>query len=153
MQVGTDPNRANSFGQAVGTTPFPQAISPILNGLKKRAFADDAVSPGRAGDHGRQSSRLARHGAAFGTALERHLPPPHTCNNGSVPTLYDLLHPDQRPAKFATGNREFDPVKIGYQDDVTATGPAMGLSDTSQSGNSNIGHGGEAFWHDAARRS
>jgi mono/diheme cytochrome c family protein len=36
MQVGTDPIRANSFGQAVGTTPFPKAISPILNGLKKR---------------------------------------------------------------------------------------------------------------------
>jgi hypothetical protein len=66
-------------------------------------------------------------------------------HNGSVPTLYDLLHPDRRPAKFAMGNREFDPAKIGYQDDVTAAGPTIWIYDTSQSGNSNIGHSGEAF--------
>ena len=51
-------------------------------------------------------------------------------HNGSVPTLYDLLHPDQRPAKFKTGGREFDPVKIGYQSDSTATGPNVWVFDT-----------------------
>ncbi len=49
MQMGTDPNRANSFGQPVGTIPFPKAVAPILSGLKKRAFADDGISPARAG--------------------------------------------------------------------------------------------------------
>jgi hypothetical protein len=44
MEIGMDPNRANSFGQAVGTTPFPKAIAPILSNLKKRAFADDGIS-------------------------------------------------------------------------------------------------------------
>jgi hypothetical protein len=36
--MGTDPNRANSFGQPPGKTPFPAAVAPILDGLY-RAFA------------------------------------------------------------------------------------------------------------------
>jgi hypothetical protein len=66
-------------------------------------------------------------------------------HNGSVPTLYDLLHPDRRTARFAVGNREFDPVKIGYRDDLDATGPNVWIYDTTQPGNSNIGHSGDAF--------
>lgn len=37
-------------------------------------------------------------------------------HNGSVPTLYDLLLPqEQRPEKFTVGSREFDPVKVGFR--------------------------------------
>ena len=37
-------------------------------------------------------------------------------HNGSVPTLWDLLSPyDERPKTFWLGNREFDPVKVGYR--------------------------------------
>ena len=145
VQVGTDPNRANSFGQAVGVTPFPKAISPILNGLKKRAFADDGISPAE------QATMDAS--PVIWRATARYLARPLNgiwatapyLHNGSVPTLYDLLHPERRPAKFATGIREFDPARIGYQDDVTATGPNIWIYDTTQPGNSNIGHSGEAF--------
>lgn len=43
-------------------------------------------------------------------------------HNGSVPTLYDLLSPyAERPASFWLGDREFDPVKVGYR-----TGPVPG---------------------------
>jgi hypothetical protein len=36
-------------------------------------------------------------------------------HNGSVPTLYDLLlPPEERPASFWLGSREYDPVKVGY---------------------------------------
>jgi hypothetical protein len=66
-------------------------------------------------------------------------------HNGSVPTLWDLLHPDRRPVKFTVGSREFDPVKIGYRNDPGATGPNVWVYDTTQPGNSNIGHSGEAF--------
>ena len=66
-------------------------------------------------------------------------------HNGSVPTLYDLLHPELRPAKFVVGNREFDPAKIGYRGDLDVHGPNFWVFDTSQPGNSNIGHSGEAF--------
>lgn len=43
-------------------------------------------------------------------------------HNGSVPTLWDLLlPPDQRPASFNVGSREFDPVKVGYVTAPSAT--------------------------------
>jgi hypothetical protein len=43
-------------------------------------------------------------------------------HNGSVPTLWDLLSPyDERPKIFWLGDREFDPVKVGYR-----TGPVPG---------------------------
>ncbi len=39
-------------------------------------------------------------------------------HNGSVPTLYDLLTPAaERPVTFPTGQREYDPVKLGIQTD------------------------------------
>jgi mono/diheme cytochrome c family protein len=145
MQVGTDPIRANSFGQAVGKIPFPKAIAPILGGLKKRAFADDSISPAE------QAAMDAN--PVIWRATAQYLARPLNgiwatapyLHNGSVPTLDDLLHPDRRPAKFAVGNREFDPARIGYQGDVTATGPNIWIYDTTQPGNSNIGHSGEAF--------
>jgi mono/diheme cytochrome c family protein len=145
MQIGTDPNRANSFGQPVAATPFPKAIAPILSGLKKRAFADDSISPTE------QAAMDAN--PVIWRATAQYLARPLNgiwatapyLHNGSVPTLYDLLHPDQRPAKFTTGNREFDPVKIGYQADAASTGPNIWIYDTAQPGNSNIGHSGEAF--------
>ncbi len=66
-------------------------------------------------------------------------------HNGSVPTLYDLLlPPDQRPAHFFTGSRDFDPQKVGYK---TAAGPentfrfdAVDASGKVVEGNSNRGH-------------
>jgi mono/diheme cytochrome c family protein len=37
-------------------------------------------------------------------------------HNGSVPTLWALLSPyDERPKRFWLGNREFDPVNVGYR--------------------------------------
>ncbi|MGS2718147.1 di-heme-cytochrome C peroxidase [Eionea flava] len=37
-------------------------------------------------------------------------------HNGSVPTMYDLLKPqEERPATFLVGSREFDPVKMGFR--------------------------------------
>jgi mono/diheme cytochrome c family protein len=145
IQIGTDPNRANSFGQPVGKVPFPQAVAPILEGLKKRAFVDDGTS---AADQAGMDVN-----PAVWRATAQYLARPLNgiwatapyLHNGSVPTLYDLLHPDQRPAKFAMGNREFDPARVGYQSGLDATGPNVWIYDTTQPGNSNIGHSGDAF--------
>lgn len=67
-------------------------------------------------------------------------------HNGSVPTLYHLLLPARcaagdkdaecRPARFRTGSREFDPVKVGFKSD----GYDGFLFDTTLRGNSNAGH-------------
>jgi hypothetical protein len=145
VEIGTDPNRANSFGQPVDKTPFPKAVAPILTGLKKRAFTDDGISP--ADQAAMDASPVVWR--ATGQYLARPLngiwaTGPYL-HNGSVPTLFDLLHPDRRPARFAVGNREFDPVKVGYESDPAKTGANVWVFDTSQPGNSNIGHTGAAF--------
>jgi len=63
--------------------------------------------------------------------------PPYL-HNGSVPTIDALLSPvNERPAKFTLGNREYDPVKVGYHTDAFANGFDF---DTSLPGNSNHGH-------------
>ncbi len=141
VDVGTDPERANSFGQPVaGGTPFPKAIQPILDGVKARAFADDGIS---AADQAAMDANPVIWRAP-GQYMTRTLTgvwatAPYL-HNGSVPTLWHLLHPDQRPAKFITGNREYDPAKVGY-----VTDGAGWTFDTTQPGNSNIGHAGDQY--------
>jgi hypothetical protein len=57
-----------------------------------------------------------------------------------VPTLYDLLlPPGQRPTRFNTGTRQYDPVKAGYVTTADAPGNSF-VYDTSIQGNLNIGH-------------
>jgi hypothetical protein len=59
-------------------------------------------------------------------------------HNGSVPTIYDLLSPvSERPKVFYSGNREFDPVKVGLKTD---TAPGLTRFDSSIPGNLNAGH-------------
>jgi mono/diheme cytochrome c family protein len=63
--------------------------------------------------------------------------PPYL-HNGSVPNLYQLLSPvAERSKSFTLGNREYDPVNVGYVTGALANGFAM---DTSLPGNSNAGH-------------
>jgi mono/diheme cytochrome c family protein len=63
---------------------------------------------------------------------------PPFLHNGSVPTIYDLLSPLRaRPRVFYSGNREYDPDRLGYvsEDPVGAF-----KHDTSIKGNWNTGH-------------
>jgi cytochrome c5 len=140
-EIGTDPQRANSFGQPVaGGVPFPLAVKPILDSLKARAFVDDGIS---AADQATMDAKTV-----IWRATGQYLARPLTgiwatgpyLHNGSVPTLWHLLHPAQRPPKFIVGNHEYDPAKLGY-----ATGGNGWTLDTSQPGNSNIGHAGDRF--------
>ncbi|MDU0364468.1 di-heme-cytochrome C peroxidase [Rhizobium sp. 25PS6] len=68
-------------------------------------------------------------------------------HNGSVPTLYDLLLPaNKRPPRFATGNREYDPVRVGYAPPLQPLGAMNFEFNTVDEdgvpidGNSNVGH-------------
>ena len=140
-EVGTDPQRANSFGQPVaGGVTFPTAIKPILDGLKARAFADDGISPADQAAMDANPVIWRATGQYFARPLTGVWATAPYLHNGSVPTLWHLLHPDQRPAKFIVGNREYDPAKIGY-----STGGNGWTFDTSQPGNSNIGHAGDKY--------
>jgi hypothetical protein len=59
-------------------------------------------------------------------------------HNGSVPNLYALLSPvAERPVQFSLGQREFDPVKVGYRSQPNAS---VSMLDTRLAGNSNAGH-------------
>jgi hypothetical protein len=59
-------------------------------------------------------------------------------HNGSIPNLYALLSPQsERPNKFWTGSKQFDPVKVGYD---TSELKGAYLFDTANPGNSNHGH-------------
>jgi hypothetical protein len=145
MEVGTDPNRANSFGQPVGKIPFPKAVAPILEGLKKRAFQDDGIGVGEQAAMDANPVVWRATGQYLARPLNGIWATGPYLHNGSVPTLFDLLHPEERVPKFAVGNREFDPVKIGYRSEPNATGPNVWIYDTAQPGNSNIGHNSEAF--------
>lgn len=63
--------------------------------------------------------------------------PPYL-HNGSVPNLYALLSPvSERPTVFYLGNREYDPVKVGYRTEKFQFGFRF---DTSIRGNRNSGH-------------
>ena len=63
---------------------------------------------------------------------------PPFMHNGSVPNLYALLSPvNERPAKFYLGNREYDPVNVGYRYDRLENGFEL---DTRLRGNTNTGH-------------
>jgi hypothetical protein len=63
--------------------------------------------------------------------------PPYL-HNGSVPNLYSLLSPvAERPKNFYLGNREYDPVNVGYRIDEFRGGFAF---DTTKRGNRNTGH-------------
>ena len=77
-------------------------------------------------------------------------------HNGSVASLYELLLPaDDRMAKFWVGNREFDPVNVGYVNAEPSNGQAALISVRDSDGfpiegNGNQGHeyGADRLNHD-----
>jgi len=67
-------------------------------------------------------------------------------HNGSVPTLYDLLVPSERPSKFVRGSISYDPVRVGYQSDPAkldtyrGADPTAAVFDTAWDSSSRLGH-------------
>jgi hypothetical protein len=139
--VGTDPQRANSFGQPVaGGVPFPNAVKPILDSLKARAFADDGISVLDQATMDANPVIWRATGEYLARPLDGVWATAPYLHNGSVPTLWHLLHPSDRPARFVVGNREFDPAKVGFSTEGNGW-----IFETAQPGNSNIGHVGDKY--------
>lgn len=67
-------------------------------------------------------------------------------HNGSVPTLYHVLVPSERPQKFVRGSVSYDPVKVGFQweidklDAARGVDPTVAVFDTTWDSSSNAGH-------------
>jgi len=63
---------------------------------------------------------------------------PPFLHNGSVPSVYELLLPEERRSRrFWVGSREYDPVHLGYRKEKI---PGAFLFDTEVRGNGNTGH-------------
>lgn len=133
--------RIYGFGDALGQTvekvvnrwfdsrvpPTSDADRKRLNGFRPNGVRDDVLF--------KNGKRMLAYKAR---PLNGVWATPPFLHNGSVPTLYDLLSPlAERPRTFWLGNREFDPVKVGYR-----TGEFKGgfLFDTTLRGNWNRGH-------------
>jgi mono/diheme cytochrome c family protein len=72
-------------------------------------------------------------------------------HNGSVPTLADLLSPeDRRPERFHIGDIVYDPARVGFRHHSPSApdGRALMVLDTGLYGNGNQGHSGPGYGTD-----
>ncbi len=170
-KVGTDPLTAIGYERPVilpdGTvTPFAYASVVPITKVKERAYAEmklDAMAIAalearqiRKGpqwdptfratllDSERWADTKGRKVYRSKTLVGIWATPPYL-HNGSVPTLYDLLLPAKdRPVTFLTGQRDYDPVKLGLELDRNKFNLPPGLElftlNTRISGNWNTGH-------------
>ena len=167
-EVGTDPQTALNFErlvqQADGTVqPFPYAALQLIKQIKAVSYKDLGLDQQKIDDW--EARYLRKQEPTFRAPLLDAEKWPDTkgrkvyrsktlvgiwatapfLHNGSVPTIYDLLKPAaERPVTFALGQREYDPVKLGYQSDPSKFTLAPNLVpfqfDTRLGGNWNTGH-------------
>jgi Cytochrome C oxidase, cbb3-type, subunit III len=146
QELGTDPLRAQNFATPLEKEkPFTDGLQAVAAKVKKHAIA---ANPGEHPDE----LDLPDHNIRWLTTrgyvarpLEGVWASPPYLHNGSVPTLDDLLKPEnERPACFPVGHREYDPVKLGYVSEFDKVPVAerrrFFVYDTRIQGNSNKGH-------------
>jgi mono/diheme cytochrome c family protein len=156
--VGTDPAQAedmknrtvaipitleikNSSGQGVTSDDFADGLRQLVSAVVTRWY-DSQVPPTppalREKMNGFRADGVRAQLAYKARPLNGIWATPPYLHNGSVPNLYALLSPvAERPKTFYLGNREFDPVNVGYR---TEEFPGGFQLDTSLRGNSNSGH-------------
>ncbi len=146
-QIGTDGNRSkvlNSEALALFLKHFVASVPPAYlitesTGAKVRLhdLPADSVLVDR--------TALANQGYVADSLVGLWARSPYI-HNGSVPTLYHVLVPPERPAKFARGSVGYDAAKVGYQWDIArldsyrAADPTAAVFDTSWDSSSNGGH-------------
>jgi mono/diheme cytochrome c family protein len=148
--IGTDPSQAADMKSrrvalpanlGIDETKFAKALGAVVERTVDRIY--DEREP-RTSDEDRRRlngympNKLQDDIAYKVRPLNGVWATPPYLHNGSVPTVYDLLSPfDDRPKQFYLGNREYDPVKMGYKTDELTNGF---LFDTTIRGNANTGH-------------
>jgi hypothetical protein len=156
--VGTDPAEAedmknrtvsvpaslgitNNSGQVVTTDDFGNGLGQLVTAVVNRWY-DSQVPPTPPAL--REKMNGFRPDGIRATLQYKARPlngiwatPPYL-HNGSVPNLYALLSPvAERPKRFYLGNREYDPVNVGYSTQELAGGFEL---DTGIRGNNKTGH-------------
>jgi hypothetical protein len=139
-------------GAAFSGNSFAKTVQVAVDSIKQKAYAAAAVDAAQQ----RVMEDLDQRGSVAwrDTLLDTKAPyGPYAArplygiwaaapylHNGSVPTVYDLLlPPDQRPKTFALGERDYDPVKLGFVVNTSCSQQDC-LVDTSETGNGNGGH-------------
>ncbi len=116
--LGQAVEKAVTFWYDHQTPPEPEAIRDQMNGFRKNGIQAPL------------GYKVRPLNGIWAT-------PPYL-HNGSVPNLYALLSPvSERPKTFYLGNRDYDPVNVGYRTDDLAGGFKF---DTTIRGNYNTGH-------------
>ncbi|MCU1262383.1 MAG: hypothetical protein JWO80_5268 [Bryobacterales bacterium] len=145
--IGTDANRSkvlNSDAFALFTAQFVASVPPDYeitdsNGVKSKPH-DLPVSSILISRTTPATQGYVANGLEGAWARAPYL------HNGSVPTLYHLLVPAERPAKFARGAVGYDPAKVGFQwelanvDAYRSKDPTTAVFDTSWDSSSKAGH-------------
>jgi mono/diheme cytochrome c family protein len=169
-EAGTDPRAAENFEKPVRLPngelqDFPDAAFAVIDGVRRDYYRNHNLSDQTIARLERRDLRPPPPGPMFRAPLRDSEKFPDTrgkkvypaktltgiwatapyLHNGSVPSLYDLLLPAaQRPKRFTVGQREYDPVRVGYQQDrgKYTLPPYVAVTefDTTLAGNSNAGH-------------
>ena len=141
VSVPTSIGIANNSGQVVTTDDFGDALHQLVTAVVNRWY-DSQVPPTPPALRERMNG--FRPDGVRATLQYKARPlngiwatPPYL-HNGSVPNLYSLLSPvAERPKCFYLGNREYDPVNVGYSTQELPGGFEL---DTWIRGNNNTGH-------------
>jgi hypothetical protein len=159
--IGTDPLQAQNSAQRVVTFEHigdatPMAFIDAIGTISER-IVDQWAQASPANAQVVQAIN-AGHPSQFRPSLAYRARPlnglwatPPYLHNGSVPTMWDLLHPPaQRPPRFFVGSWEYDPTHLG----LVAGSPFAGgfAFDTRLPGNSNAGHTYGTDLDDTGRR-
>ncbi len=146
-EIGTDPLRARNFAETLeGGKPFTRELQAVAEKVKN--YAIKGMNPGEHRGRFDLPEEQIRWITTLGYVarpLEGIWATAPFLHNGSVPTLDDLLKPEnERPGTFPLGHREYDPVKLGYVSEIdkvpAAERPFVTKYDTGIAGNSNRGH-------------
>jgi mono/diheme cytochrome c family protein len=121
-------DRIYSFGPALG-----QAVEKVVN----RWYGDHGTTPADiARMNGFRPNGIRAPIAYKARPLDGIWATAPFLHNGSVPTLWALLSPyDERPKTFWLGNREFDPVRVGYRTEQVPGGFQLIAAKVDRQGN------------------
>jgi hypothetical protein len=145
--IGTDPAEAATMADRKivtgplgwGTVSYGEALAKVVQRTVARWYDDHDIGP----DTQRQMNGYRPNDVRAplqyrARPLDGIWASPPYLHNGSVPNLYLMLVPAaERPSTVYLGNREYDPVFVGYRNVPIAGGFAM---DTTKPGNRNTGH-------------
>jgi hypothetical protein len=152
-KVSTDPMQARNFNREVNGKSFAQSVFETAEKIEKRYYDANRISE----EQQRKWQGAGRGDRQWRSPLSDTNTKPPTqpayparglagtwatapyLHNGSVPNMFSLLsNANERPTVFTVGLREYDPVKMGFEQQDTPK--ASHTFDTTLPGNSAVGH-------------